>query len=53
MDVRKTIRAVRHWNGLLVGAVVPIPADTRGEAGGAPSTDGAVGVCAQCCELDF
>ena len=30
----------------------PIPADTRGQAGGALSTDGAVGVPVHCRELD-
>jgi len=33
--------------------VVSIPADTRGQAGGTLSTDGAVGVCAHRWELDW
>ena len=32
--------------------VVPIPADTQCQAGGALSSDGAVGVCAHCWDLD-
>jgi len=47
-----TIQVVRHWHRLLREVVAPHPCRHRGQAGRAVSTDGAVGVPAQCRQWD-
>jgi len=54
-DIRKKffmIRAVRQWHRLPREVVVPHPCRHQGQAGWAVSTDGAVGVPAQCRDWD-
>jgi len=51
--MRFTVRTVRYWHRLPRDVVDAPSLESKGQAGGALSTDGAVGVPVHCKELDW